>query len=161
MNVSPQCIAAIKHHEGVRFKPYRCPALLWTVGVGHVLYPDQGALKLEDRKGYGLKDADNRVWTADEVDGLLRFDLARFERGVARMCPASTGHQGRFDALVSFSFNVGLGTLQRSTLRAKFNRGEFDAAAQEFLKFTKAGGKVLKGLVARRNDEVAMYGRSG
>ena len=160
MNVSPQAIRTIKHHEGVRFKPYRCPALLWTVGVGHVLYPAQGKLKLEDRKGYALKDADNRVWTQGEVDALLRSDLARFESGVARMCPAATSHQGRFDALVSFSFNVGLGTLQRSTLRAKFNRGDFDGAAAEFLKFTKGGGKVLKGLVNRRNDEVAMYGRA-
>jgi lysozyme len=159
VNVSPQAIRTIKHHEGVRLKPYRCPALLWTVGVGHVLYPAQGKLKLEDRKGYALKDADNRVWTQGEVDALLRSDLARFESGVARMCPAATSHQGRFDALVSFSFNVGLGTLQRSTLRAKFNRGDYEGAAAEFLKFTKGGGKVLKGLVNRRNDEVAMYGR--
>jgi lysozyme len=160
VNVSPQAIRTIKHHEGVRLKPYRCPALLWTTGCGHVLYPDQGKLKLEDRKGYALKDSDNRVWTQAEVDALLRSDLARFEQGVARMCPAATSHQGRFDALVSFSFNVGLGTLQRSTLRAKFNRGDFDGAAAEFLKFTKGGGKVLKGLVNRRSDEVAMYGRS-
>jgi lysozyme len=160
VNVSPQAIRTIKHHEGVRLRPYRCPALLWTTGCGHVLYPDQGRLKLEDRKGYALKDADNRVWTQGEVDALLRSDLARFESGVARMCPASTSHQGRFDALVSFSFNVGLGTLQRSTLRSKFNRGDYEGAAGEFLKFTKGGGKVLKGLVNRRNDEVAMYGRS-
>lgn len=160
MNVSPQAIRTIKHHEGVRLRPYRCPALLWTVGVGHVLYPDQGRLKLEDRRGYALKDADNRAWSQDEVETLLRRDLARFESGVARMCPAASSHQGRFDALVSFSFNVGLGTLQRSTLRAKFNRGDVAGAAQEFLKFTKAGGKVLKGLVNRRNDELRMYGRS-
>ena len=160
MNVSPQAIRTIKHHEGVRLRPYRCPALLWTIGVGHVLYPEQGRLKLENRKGYALRDADNRVWTQAEVEALLRSDLARFESGVARMCPAAASHQGRFDALVSFSFNVGLGTLQRSTLRAKFNRGDFDGAASEFLKFTKGGGKVLKGLVNRRNDEVAMYGRS-
>ena len=159
MNVSPQAIRTIKHHEGVRLKPYRCPALLWTVGVGHVLYPEQGRLKLEDRKGYALRDGDNRVWTQEEVDALLRSDLARFEQGVARMCPAAGSHQGRFDALVSFSFNVGLGTLQRSTLRSKFNRGDYDGAAQEFLKFTRGGGKVLKGLVNRRNDELRMYGR--
>lgn len=160
MNVSADCIHTIKHHEGVRLRPYRCPALLWTVGVGHVLYPDQGKLKLDDRRGYALKDADNRAWSQDEVEALLRRDLARFEQGVARMCPAAVGHQGRFDALVSFSFNVGLGTLQRSTLRSKFNRGDFEGAAGELLKFVKDGGKVLKGLVTRRNDEVRMYGRS-
>jgi lysozyme len=134
--------------------------LLWTIGVGHVLYPDQGRLKLEDRRGYALKDADNRAWSQDEVEALLRRDLARFESGVARMCPAVSSHQGQFDALVSFSFNVGLGTLQRSTLRSKFNRGDFAGAAQEFLKFTRGGGKVLKGLVNRRNDELRMYGRA-
>lgn len=160
MNVSADCLHTLKHHEGVRLRPYRCPALLWTVGVGHVLYPDQGRLKLEDRRGYALKDSDNRAWSQDEVEALLRRDLARFESGVARMCPAASSHQGQFDALVSFSFNVGLGTLQRSTLRSKFNRGDFAGAAQEFLKFTKAGGKVLKGLVNRRNDELRMYGRS-
>jgi len=160
VNVSADCLHTIKHHEGVRLRPYRCPALLWTVGVGHVLYPDQGKLKLEDRRGYALKDADNRAWSQDEVEALLRRDLARFESGVARMCPAAGSHQGRFDALVSFSFNVGLGTLQRSTLRSKFNRGDFAGAAQEFLKFTRGGGKVLKGLVNRRNDELRMYGRS-
>jgi len=160
VNVSADCLHTIKHHEGVRLRPYRCPALLWTIGVGHVLYPDQGRLKLEDRRGYALKDSDNRAWSPDEVETLLRRDLARFEQGVARMCPAAASHQGRFDALVSFSFNVGLGTLQRSTLRAKFNRGDVAGAAQEFLKFTKAGGKVLKGLVNRRNDELRMYGRS-
>jgi lysozyme len=61
------------------------------------------------------------------------------------------------DALVSFSFNLGLGTLQRSTLRLKHNRGDYEGAAEEFLKYTKAGGNVLKGLVNRRNDERALY----
>ena len=156
MNVSAQCIAMIKHHEGVRYKPYRCPAYLWTVGVGHVIEPAHGRLKIEERKPLPTPDGWDRVLSPQEVDDLLRADLARFERGVARYCPAAVGSQGKFDALVSFSFNVGLGTLQRSTLRAKFNRGEY--AGDEFLKYTKAGGKVLKGLVNRRNDERALYG---
>jgi lysozyme len=61
------------------------------------------------------------------------------------------------DALVSFSFNVGLGTLQRSTLRQKHNRGDYAGAADELLKYCKAGGKVLKGLENRRKDERALY----
>ena len=93
----------------------------------------------------------------DEVDNLLAQDLARFERGVARYCPIATAHQGIFDALVSFAFNVGLGNLQRSGLRMKTNRGEFDEAAEEFMKWTKAAGKVLPGLVKRRKDEQALY----
>jgi len=91
------------------------------------------------------------------VDAILAQDLARFERGVARLCPSAVNHQGRFDALVSFAFNVGLGNLQRSGLRMKHNRGEFDAAGNEFMKWSKAGGKVLKGLVNRRRDEQRLY----
>ena len=91
-----------------------------------------------------------------EVDDILRDDLNRFERGVERYCPVPLT-QGQFDALVSFSFNVGLGTLQRSTLRQKVLRGDMEGAADEFLKYTIGGGKVLKGLVTRRNDERAVF----
>jgi lysozyme len=157
MKVSHSAILMIKHHEGVRYKPYKCPAALWTVGVGHVLYPAQTALKAPDRLSYPLKPADTRVWSTEEVDALLSADLSRFEQGVSRYCPAAVGNQNQFDALVSFAFNLGLGTLQRSTLRAKFNRGEFDNAAEEFMKFTKAGGKVLRGLLNRRTDERALF----
>jgi lysozyme len=76
---------------------------------------------------------------------------------VVRLCPAAVGRQGVFDALVSFAFNVGLGNLQRSSLRMKTNRGEFDKAAEEFMKWTKAGGRVLPGLVKRRQDEQRLY----
>jgi len=62
-----------------------------------------------------------------------------------------------FDALVSFSFNVGLGTLQRSTLRQKLNRGDKEGAGQELLKYCMAGGKILKGLQNRRRDEHALF----
>jgi lysozyme len=147
----------IKHHEGVRVKPYRCPAHLWTVGVGHVLYPEQAKMPVAERLKMAMKLEDFRIWSMDEVDNLLAQDLGRFERGVARYCPVATTHQGVFDALVSFAFNVGLGNLQRSSLRMKTNRGEFDDAADEFLKWTKAAGKVLPGLVKRRNDERALY----
>jgi len=91
-----------------------------------------------------------------EVDQILGADLATFERGVLRLCPQNLT-QGRFDALVSFSFNVGLGNLQRSTIRMKHNRGEFAEAAEAFMAWTKAGGKELAGLVKRRKDERALY----
>lgn len=138
-------------------RPYLCPARLWTVGVGHVLYPEQAKLPVSDRLQFALKDEDRRVWTAAEVDDLLAKDLARFERGVARYCPNAVNSQGRFDSLVSFSFNVGLGNLQRSSLRMKNNRGDFEGAAEEFMKWTKAAGKVLPGLVKRRLDEQRLY----
>jgi len=156
MNVSPKAIAMIQHHEGTRYKPYRCPAKLWTIGVGHVMYPEQGKLKVENRDEFLLRPDDNRVWTKEEVDGLLVFDLARFERGVAQFCPVPLT-QGMFDGLVSFSFNVGLGTLQRSTLRQKLLRGDKTGAAEELLKYCMAGGKILKGLQNRRIDERALF----
>ena len=155
MKVSDRCKEMIKHHEGVRFKPYRCPAKLWTVGVGHVLYPNQGRLPLDQRDAYPLEPHDNRAFSKDEVDGTLSTDLIRFETGVARLFPMVLT-QNQNDALVSFAFNLGLGGLQRSTLRQKVLRGEMEAA-DEFLKFVRGGGKILPGLVKRRNDERALF----
>jgi len=156
MKVSDSARSVIAHHEGVRLKPYRCPARLWTVGVGHVIDPSHARVPFEERSYLEIPDGWNRKFTMDEVNAILAADLQRFERGVLRYCPRGIT-QGRFDALVSFAFNVGLGTLQRSTLRQKHNRGDFDGAADEFLKYCLGGGKVLKGLVNRRKDERAMY----
>ena len=157
MKISPQAFDMIKHHEGVRVRPYRCPALLWTIGVGHVIDPNHIKVPFEERRNLPIPDGWDRILTRLQVDALLAQDLNRFERGVARLCPPALDSQGIFDALVSFSFNVGLGNLQRSGLRMKTNRGEYLEAADEFLKWTKAGGKVLAGLVKRRNDERALY----
>ena len=157
MKVSAELIKLVKHHEGVRTRPYRCPALLWTVGVGHVIDPTHTTVKFDERRNLPIPEGWDRQLTMGEVDALLAQDLARFERGVARLCPSAVNHQGQFDALVSFAFNVGLGNLQRSSLRMKHNRGEFEDAADEFMKWSKAGGKILKGLVNRRLDEQRLY----
>lgn len=135
----------IKHHEGVRLKPYQDPIGLWTVGVGHLI-GDGKTLPIEWF----------RTLTIDEVDELLKSDLRKFERGVLRLCPNHLT-QSRFDALVSFAFNVGLGNLQASTLRQKHNRGDILGASQEFLRWNKAGGRVLRGLTIRRKDESNLY----
>lgn len=156
MKVSNKALEIIKHHEGVRQRPYRCPAKLWTIGVGHVLYPEQGKLKLEDRDSFPLRPEDYRLYSMEEVNGILADDLQRFERGVERFIPVKLT-QGQFDACVSFSFNVGLGTLQRSTFRQKILRGDMEGAAEELLKYCMAGGKPLKGLQNRRKDERAMF----
>lgn len=156
MKISDRCKILIKHHEGVRLRPYRCPAALWTIGVGHLMYPDQALLKMPERIAYPIKPEDAYPHTMDEVDALLAKDLRRFEQGVARLCLASVSNQNQFDALVSFAFNVGLGTLQRSSVRSAYNRGEIEIAADNLLKFVRGGGKILPGLVKRRNDERAM-----
>ena len=159
--MSAAAIKTIKCHEGVKTRPYQCPALIWSVGVGHVIDPSHAAVKYEERRTLPIPEGWDRSLSVGEVDAILAQDLGRFERGVARLCPAALGHQGRFDALVSFAFNVGLGNLQRSGLRMKTNRGDFEEAADEFLKWTKAGGRVLPGLVKRRRDERALYMAEG
>ena len=111
---------------------------------------------MAERDGFNLKIEDFRVFSMEEVNAILRRDLDRFERGVEKFCPVPLT-QGMFDALVSFSFNVGLGTLQRSTLRQKLLRGDKEGAAEELLKYCMAGGKILKGLQNRRIDERAMF----
>jgi len=152
--------------EGFRNKPYLCPAHIWTIGYGHVLYQEQIRLpvvRVPDkhtpmiRKEMPLKPEDNRVWSKEEINELFRVDVASFERGVLRLVPGCVGRQGSFDALVSISFNFGLGNLQRSTIRMKANRGDWEGAADAFRAWTKGGGKVLPGLVKRREAEIALF----
>jgi lysozyme len=109
------------------------------------------------RKEMPLKPEDNRVWTKTEIDELFRTDVRTFERGVLRLVPGVVGRQGSFDALVSISFNFGLGNLQRSTIRMRANRGDWEGAAESFRVWTKGGGKVLPGLVKRREAEIALF----
>lgn len=145
MRASEKCLKMLAHHEGVRQKPYKCPAGLWTVGVGHLI-----------GDGKSLPDAWNRTFSLEEVYAILAKDVTRFERGVEKYISIQLT-QGEFDALVSFAFNLGLGTLQKSTLRQKLNRGDKEGAIESLLKYNKAGGKILKGLDNRRKDEAALF----
>ena len=146
MNVSKAAIALIKHHEGVRSRPYRCPANLWTVGVGHLI----GDGKL-------LPDSYNRIFSQEEIDGILKSDLRRFELGVHKMLPNVPLRQHEFDAIISFCFNLGLGCFQRSTIRQALLRGDKTQAMESLVKYCRAGGKILRGLQIRRLDERALF----
>jgi len=157
MQISEAGIQLIKSFEGCHNSPYRCPAALWTIAYGHVLYPDQARLKTGERAAYPLRTEHNRTFSGDEIDALLEADLQRFEDGVLRLCPAAADNQCHLDALVSFAFNVGLGNLQSSTLRMKYNREDYEGAADEFLKWRKANGVVLRGLERRREAERALF----
>ena len=153
--------------EGYRDRPYLCPAHLWTVGWGEVLYHDQIRLPMARKEGYTglirkeyqLKPEDNRVWSKEELVKIFKDDLVSFERGVLRLAPNldSPEHQHKFDACVAFAFNVGLGNFQRSSIRQCIKREDWDGAAEAFMQWTKAGGKVLKGLVRRRGAEKALF----
>jgi lysozyme len=165
VKLSPKGEALMHRYEGFRSRPYLCPAHIWTIGYGHVLYQEQIRLpvvRIEGytgllRKEYPLKMEDNRVWTKEEIDQLFRTDVGSFERGVLRLVPAVVGRQGSFDALVSFAFNAGLGNLQKSQMRMRANRKEWESAAAAFRQWTKGGGKVLPGLVKRREAEIALF----
>lgn len=156
MALEKRVIETIKHHEGIRVRPYQCPALIWTVGVGHVIDQSHIKVPLAERKALPIPNGWDRTLSMGEVDEMLAKDLQSFESGVRRLCPDGLT-PGRLGALTSFAFNVGLGNLQRSTIRMKHNRGDYEGAAEAFMMWTKAGGKELKGLVNRRKDEKALY----
>jgi lysozyme len=164
VNLDPAVLKMLKHHEGVRQRPYLCPAHIWTVGVGRVLYQEQIKLPVARKEGYAglirkeypLRSEDNRVWSMEEVDALLAEDLARFTRGVLRLTNGRVT-AGQFGALTSFAFNAGLGNLQRSTILMRHRREDFEGAADAFMMWTKGGGRVLPGLVKRRQDERTLY----
>ncbi len=165
MKLSPKGEALMHRYEGFRSKPYLCPAEIWTIGYGHVLYQDQIRLPVIRKEGYTgkvrreyqLREDDNRVWTKTEIDELFRADVQTFERGVLRLVPGVSGRQGAFDALVSFAFNAGLGNLQRSQIRMRANRDDWEGAAESFRDWVKGGGRVLPGLVKRREAEIALF----
>jgi len=158
--------ATLMHqYEGYRNKPYLCPAHIWTIGYGHVLYQEQIRLPVVAKDGYNgsirqqyqLKQEDNRVWSKEEINKLFADDVSSFERGVLRLAPALNDRQGSFDACVSFAFNAGLGNFQRSTIRMKINRGDWEGAAEAFMQWTKGGGRELPGLVKRRKAEIKLF----
>ena len=165
MKTSDKGIDLMHRFEGFKSRPYLCPAKIWTVGFGSVLYQDQIRLPVIRKDGYTgmirtdmqLKQEDNRVWSKEELVEIFKTDLVTFERAVLRLVPGCVGHQGRFDALVCLAYNIGAGNLQRSTIRIKANRGDWEGAADAFMAWTKGGGKVLPGLVKRRQAERALF----
>jgi lysozyme len=146
VKVSDKLIKLLRHHEGVRNKPYQCPAKLWTVGIGHLI-----------GDGKTLPPEWNKTFTNEEIDAILKHDLNRFELGVSKMLPNVRLRQHEFDSIVSFCFNLGLGCFQRSTIRQALLRGDKEAAMESLVKYCKAGGKILKGLQNRRLDERKLF----
>ena len=141
MKTSEAGLALIRRFEGFSAMPYVCPAGYVTVGFGHVVK------KGEDFKG-GI--------TQETALELLRKDVRAAEASVARLIRVPL-MQPHFDALVSFTYNLGGGALQRSTMRRKINRCDFIAALPEFAKWSYAGGRKLKGLVRRRLAEAELF----
>jgi len=144
MKTSAEGINHIREFEGERLKAYKCSAGVWTIGVGHT----SAAGAPEVSEGMTI--------TAAESSTILARDLASFELGVDRMLEVEVT-QAQFDVLVSFAFNCGLGALKKSTLLKRVNEGKHNAIPAELMKWTKAGGKEVSGLVRRRRAEAKLW----
>lgn len=137
----------IKRSESLALVAYLCPARVWTIGYGHTA---------------GVKEGD--TCTVEQAEAWLRDDCAHAEMAVARLVRVPIT-DNQFSALVSFAFNVGTDEdadtiaegLGDSTLLRKLNGGDYIGAANEFPKWNKAGGKVLGGLVTRREAERNLF----
>jgi lysozyme len=137
----------IKKYEGFRSVPYLCPAGIPTCGFGATYYPDGRKVKLTD-KPISLREA--------EV--MLLNMLKHYEQGVDSFTTDKV-NQNQFDALVSIAYNIGLQALKGSTLIRKVNLDPNDKTIKnEFMRWTKANGKVMDGLLNRRKEESELYG---
>lgn len=113
--------------------PYVCPAGFWTIGYGHLCSPDHPPI------------------TSAEAEIYLAQDLTKALNATLRYCPVlATEPEGRLATIVDFTFNLGAGRLQTSTLRRRINQRDWTSAARELRRWVYGGGKILPGLVARR-----------
>jgi lysozyme len=136
----------IKRFEGLELKPYKCPAGIPTIGYGNTYYPSGAKVKLTDP-----------AITQIVAEALLKFLLGSYEKDVDSFCRDDI-NQNQFDALVSFAYNCGVNNLKSSTLLKKVNANPQDVTIHnEFMKWNKAGGRVLAGLTKRRQAEADLY----
>lgn len=129
----------IKSFEGLRLEAYQDAVGVWTIGYGTTRNVTPG-MKISQAK----------------AEEFLQDDLERFEKAVNEAITVSI-NDNQFSALVAFTYNVGSGALRSSTLRKKLNQGDTLGAADEFLRWNKAGGRVLAGLTRRRRAERALF----
>ena len=139
MKLSSKGLEFIKRHEGFRPTAYKCPGKVWTIGYGHTK---------EVREGDTI--------SISEATDLLRDDVEYAEDAVNAFVAVPL-NQNQFDALTSFIFNVGVSAFRESTLRRKLNDSDYGGAAAQFPRWNKAAGRVLPGLIARREAEREMF----
>lgn len=161
------CNAAIdlvKSFEGIHdgdlavigLQPKMCPAGIWTVGYGRALRSKTTNAFLKGASGKAEALAKYPALTVAQAETMLAFDLNDFSAKVQGLIKVKV-NDNQFGALVSFAYNVGTGNLASSTLLKKLNAGDYAGASVEFLKWDKAGGKILKGLTLRRTAEMTLF----
>ncbi|EMX6369198.1 lysozyme [Enterobacter hormaechei] len=144
MQTSEKGIALIKQFEGCKLTAYQDSVGVWTIGYGWTQPVDGKPI----RSGMTIKQ--------ETAERLLKTGLVSYESDLSRLVKVGLT-QGQFDALVSFTYNLGARSLSTSTLLRKLNAGDYTGAADEFLRWNKAGGKVLNGLTRRREAERALF----
>lgn len=144
MQTSDKGIALIKQFEGCKLTAYQDSVGVWTIGYGWTQPVDGKPI----RAGMTIKQ--------ETAERLLKAGLVSYESDVSRLVKVGMT-QGQFDAMVSFTYNLGARSLSTSTLLRKLNAGDYAGAADEFLRWNKAGGKVLNGLTRRREAERALF----
>ena len=142
-HVSTKGLQLIKEFESFSSVIYKDSVGLPTIGYGHLILSHE------------LLSFKNGI-TSIEAETLLKADLAIAENAVSRLIKVPLT-QNQFDGLVSFTFNLGSGALQRSTLRVKVNRQEHESVLADFLRWVYAGGKIVPGLLRRRKAEAKLY----
>ncbi len=146
MKISKKGLTLITELEGFRGKPYLCPARVPTIGIGTTVYPNGKRVKLWDRPISKKRALEILKYQVDNSYG----------KAVNRYVSVSL-NQNEFDALASFTYNLGIGALQSSTLLRKLNRGDRIGASKEFKKWVNANGRKLRGLVRRRKREKNLF----
>jgi len=137
-----------KRFEGFRAKPYLCPAGIPTIGYGSTYYADGKKVTLNDSS-----------ISQEAANDLLMYELQHtYLPGVLRNCPVLATNERKCNAIVDFCYNLGVGRLQTSTLKRKINAQDWDGAKEQLMLWTKGGGKVLPGLLKRRQAEVTLLG---
>ena len=154
MRTSDHGLQLLKQWEGFKTKMYKDAAGLLTIGVGHLLKKDELASCTITILGVPVKYADGL--SEEQVIALLGQDLEPAENAV-KSDVKSELNQNQFDALVAFTFNVGTNAFADSTLLKMLNQGNYDAVPEQFRRWTKAGGKVIPGLVNRRENEIKLW----
>ena len=135
----------VLHFEGCYLKPYRCPAGVWTIGVGTIRYPNGQAVTPRDR-----------AITKEEAKSYAWHELNQCLKNAIRYSPVLAEYPDKLAAIASFIYNLGAGAYQGSTLRRRINEEDWDGAKAQILRWNKAGGVVLKGLTRRRQAEAAL-----
>ena len=142
MEISQICLDLIKKWEGCKLTAYKCPAGVWTIGYGSTFYED----------GTKIKEGDKI--SLQRAEELLMHEVTM----ICNRLPNLAINQNQMDAICSFIYNVGIGAFIRSTLYSLMRKNPNDPKiGDEFLKWKKAGGKVLRGLLNRRIDEKTLY----